>query len=131
MNNHVFIKSCNLVPKNELHSDFFIILLLFLCSVDRASWYNLRQWPTWYTLALFYNSFTTIPYMFRALHAHHQGVELYWCSIWFHPLSKWPSGARIERELSSISTCIPDSHLLRVTIPDAASIQFNLLIMSI
>ena len=33
-------------------------------------------------------------------------------------LSKWPSGAQ-------------DGHLLRVTIPDAASIQFNLLMMSI
>jgi len=32
--------------------------------------------------------------------------------------SKWPSGA-------------PDGHLLRATIPDAASIQFNLLMMSI
>ena len=33
-------------------------------------------------------------------------------------LSKWPSGA-------------PDGQLLTVTIPDAASIQFNLLMMSI
>ena len=33
-------------------------------------------------------------------------------------LSKWPSGA-------------PDGHLLRVTIPDAASIQFSFLMMSI
>ena len=33
-------------------------------------------------------------------------------------LSKWSFGA-------------PDGHLLRVTIPDAASIQFNLLMMSI
>ena len=33
-------------------------------------------------------------------------------------LSQWPSGA-------------PDGHLMRVTIPDAASIQFNLLMMSI
>ena len=48
-------------------------------------------------------------------------------------LSKWLSGAQVERELlrSSLSTCAPDSHLLRVTIPDAASIQFNLLMMSI
>ena len=46
-------------------------------------------------------------------------------------LSKWPSGVQFERELSSLSTCAPDGHLLRVTIPDAASIQFNLLIMSI
>ena len=33
-------------------------------------------------------------------------------------LSKWPSGA-------------PDGHLLRVTIPDAVSIQFNPLMMRI
>ena len=33
-------------------------------------------------------------------------------------LSKWPSGA-------------PDGHVLSVTIPDAASIQFILLMMSI
>jgi len=24
-----------------------------------------------------------ILYMFRALYAHHQEVELYWCSIWY------------------------------------------------
>ena len=48
-------------------------------------------------------------------------------------LSKWPSGAQVERELlrSSLSTCEPVGHLLRVTISDAASIQFNLLMMSI
>jgi len=44
--------------------------------------------------------------MFRALYAHHQEVELYWCSIWY-------------------------CHWLRATIPDAASMQFNLLMMSI
>ena len=43
----------------------------------------LRQWPTWYTLALFYNTFIIILYMFRALYAHHQEVELYWYSIWY------------------------------------------------
>ena len=47
-------------------------------------------------------------------------------------LSKGLSGAQVERELqSSLSTCAPDSHLLRVTIPDAASVQFNLLMISI
>jgi len=48
-------------------------------------------------------------------------------------LIKWLSGAQVERELlcSSLSTCEPDSHLLRMMIPDAASIQFNLLMMSI
>ena len=43
---------------------------------------------------------------------------------------KWPSGAQLERELSSLSTCAPDGHLLSVTIPDVASIQFILLKMS-
>jgi len=43
-------------------------------------------------------------------------------------LSKWLSGAQVESELS---TCAPDIHLLRVTIPDAASMKFNLLMMSI
>ena len=32
--------------------------------------------------------------------------------------------------LTSLSTCAPDGDLLRVTIPDAASIQFILLMMS-
>ena len=30
---------------------------------------NLRQWPTWYTLALFYNTFIIILYMFRECRA--------------------------------------------------------------
>jgi len=64
---------------------------------------HLRQWPTWCTLALFYNTFIAFLYMFRALHAHHQEVELYWCSIWYRPLSKWPSGAQVGRELNQFS----------------------------
>ena len=48
-------------------------------------------------------------------------------------LSKWLPGVHVARELlcSSLSTCIPDGHLLRVAIPDVASIKFNLLMMSI
>ena len=85
------------------------------------------------TLALFYNTFIIILYMFRALYAHHQEVNCIDAEIWYRPLSQWPSGAQVERELrsSSLSTCAPDDHLLRVTIPDAASIQFSLLMMSI
>jgi len=34
--------------------------------------------------------FFTILYMFRALYAHHQEVESYWCSIWYHHFeNKW------------------------------------------
>ena len=43
-------------------------------------------------------------------------------------LSMWLSGAQVEIELQ---TCAPDGHLLRVTIPDSASVQFSLLMMSI
>ena len=32
---------------------------------------------------------------------------------------------RLGENWSSLSTCAPDSHLLRVTIPNAASIQLN------
>ena len=46
-------------------------------------------------------------------------------------LSKWHSGAQVERNRSPLSTCAPDGHLPRVTIPDAASVQFNFLLMSI
>ena len=48
-------------------------------------------------------------------------------------LNNWLSVAQVERELlcSSLSTCATDIHLLRVTMPDAASIQFNLLMMSV
>jgi len=44
--------------------------------------------------------------MFRALYAHHQEVELYWCSIWYR-------------------------HSQSVTIPDAASTPFKLLLKCI
>jgi hypothetical protein len=45
-------------------------------------------------------------------------------------LSKWPSGAQVERELQfSLNLCA--GRPLTETIPDVASIQFNLLMMSI
>jgi len=50
---------------------------------------------------------------------------------YYNPLHVRLSFARVERERSSLSTSEPDSHLPRVTIPDAASIQFSLLMMSI
>ena len=74
--------------------------------------YKLRQWATWSTLALFYNTSITFLHMFRVLNAHLQEDELYWCSIWYRPLSQWPSGAQVERELRhydrfiSVLTCI-------------------------
>ena len=48
-------------------------------------------------------------------------------------LSMWPFGAEVEREMqsSSLSTSAPNGHILRVTIPNAVSRQFNLLMMDI
>jgi len=58
---------------------------------------------------LFYNTFIIFLYTFQALHAHHQEAKLYGRSVWYGPLSQWPP----ER-----------------LIPDAASIQFSLLMIS-
>ena len=41
-------------------------------------------------------------------------------------LCKWLSGVHVE---ISLSTCVPDGHLRRVTIPDSVLIQFDLLMM--
>jgi len=48
--------------------------------------------------------------MFRSLHAHHKEAELYWYSMWCRPLSQWPSGAQVERELLAHA---PDGHWLK------------------
>jgi len=50
--------------------------------------------------------------MFLALYAHHQEVELYWCSIWYRLLSQWPFRAQVEREICSLSTGAPKGHWL-------------------
>jgi len=63
---------------------FYVLLTVHLS-------YNLGQWPTWSTLALFCNMFTTIRYMFRAsggwivlmqhLISSSQSVAI-WCTGW-------------------------------------------------
>ena len=62
--------------------------------------FKLRQWPTWCSLALFYNKSTTILYMFLTLTrtCYHQEDEQYWCNIWYGPVSQWPSRAQVEIE---------------------------------
>ena len=44
---------------------------------------DLRQWPTWSTLALFYNTFIINPLHVSSIICSSSGVELYWCSIWY------------------------------------------------
>jgi len=47
----------------------------------------------------FYNKFIIRLYMFRALYAHHQGVQIVLYSIWYHHTCRWPSGAQVESGL--------------------------------
>ena len=95
----------------------FIYLFIYFYRRSACFRRNLRQWPTWCTLALFYNTFIAFLYVFRALYAHHQEVDLYWCSIWYRPLS--------------VVVRCTGRPLTERTVPDAASIQFNTLTMSI
>ena len=64
-----------------------MLIIRRLNCIDAASGIvTLSQWPPGAQvckLALFYNTFIIILYMFRALYAHHQEAELYWCSIWY------------------------------------------------
>jgi len=55
--------------------------------------------------------------MFRALRAHREEVELYWCSIWY-------------RNSHSVTVRCTWRSLSEWKIPDAASIEFKLLLMS-
>jgi len=61
---------------------------------------------------LFYNKFIKCLYMFRALCAHHQEVEIVLHSIWYHTC-RWPSGAQVERGLCTgrppTGVMIPDA----------------------
>jgi len=54
--------------------------------------------------------------------------------ITLYEWSWWPSSTQVERELSSLSTCIlynHHDHSQRMTTPYAVYIQFDLLMMSI
>jgi hypothetical protein len=100
-----------------------MLTMNYWCFADRASWYNLSQWPTWCTNSeyIFYNP----------LHVHVSSNNLLILrrsnctntSSGIVTLSKWPSGAPVERELSQ-----PEHRT--VTMPDAVLIQFDLLRMS-
>ena len=60
---------------------------------------------------LLYNKFIIFLYVFRALCALHQEVQIVLYSIWYHHTCRWPSVAQVERVLS---TCVPDGHLQSV-----------------
>jgi len=49
--------------------------------------------------SLFYNKFIIILYIFPALCAHYQEVKILLCSIRYHHIFRWTSGAKLERGL--------------------------------
>ena len=57
---------------------------LFWCFADRASQYNLSQWPTWCTKV--FNIFITIVYMFRAISFIFFRFCFYQCIYGFIPV---------------------------------------------
>jgi len=60
---------------------------------------------------LFYNKFIIYLYMFRALCAHRQEIEIVLYSVWYRHTCGWQSGAQVERGTCRNSTCAPDGHL--------------------
>jgi len=46
---------------------------------------------------LFHNKFIIHLYMFRALCAHRQGMNIVLYSIWYRHTSSWPSGVQVGR----------------------------------
>jgi hypothetical protein len=64
--------------------------------------------------------------MFRPLYAHHQEVEIVSMQHLVSSLSESDRPVhRLRENVSSLATCAPDGHFPTVTVPDAASIQFQ------
>jgi len=54
---------------------------------------------------LFYKKFILCLYMFRALYAHHQEVEIVLYSIWYYHTCMWPSGAQVAVHRTATYSC--------------------------
>ena len=65
--------------------EHYMLIIRRLNCIDAASGIvTLSQWPSDAQVEReLLNTSTTILYMFRALYAHHQEAELYWCNIWY------------------------------------------------
>ena len=84
-----YVFKLNYIKRNHNNDAELPSAYLYVCLVSEryeTASIKLKEWPTWCTLALFYNTSTTILYMFQALHAHHQEAKLHLCSIWYRLL---------------------------------------------
>jgi hypothetical protein len=78
--------------------------------------------------AQIFNTFIIILYMFRAISCSSSGGQIVLIQHLVSSLSVSDRSVhRLRKNWSSFSTCAPNDHLLRVTIPDAVLIQFDLL----
>ena len=68
---------------------------LVWCSADRATLYNFSKRPTWRTIILFYNTFITVLYMFRATSCSSSGGQIVLIQHLVSPLSV--SGRPVHR----------------------------------
>jgi len=84
------------------------------------------KWPTWRTITLFYNTFITVLYIFRATSCSSSGGQI----VLIHHLVQSHSVSVRPVRRSRFPSRIPDCHLQRVTVPDAVLVQFDLLMMS-
>jgi len=82
--------------------------------------------------AQIFNTFITLlyMYMFRAVSCSSSGGQIVLIQHLVSSLSVSDRPVHRLRKNCFLSTCAPDGHLLRVTIPDAVLIQFDLLRMS-
>ena len=96
-----------------LYNMFIIIILcMFWCFADRASQYNLSNWPTLCTKSHFIISLLYTSTCFEQC-AHHQEVKIVLYSIWYRHTCRWPS--RAQSSLYLCTGCPPTG----VMIPDA------------
>ena len=87
---------------------------------------NVMQACFFFTIYLLHSSTCFEHYMLIIRKA-----ELNLCSIWYRPVSQWPSGEQVGREMRFSPNLSTGRPLTVRTIPDAASKHFSLLMMSI
>ena len=80
---------------------------------------HFSDWPTWRTITLFYNTFITVLYMFRATSCSSPGGQIVFIQHLVWSLSV------------SGRSCALDGHLQRVTIPDAVIIIIIIMFMNV
>ena len=86
----------HVVALDQKNTYLFIYLFIYLCFADRASLYNLSNWPTWCTKSCFIRSLLYSSTCFEHYCSHHQEVKLHYTASGIFRLCRWPSGAQVN-----------------------------------